>query len=456
MNQFKTYITKTLNEELLINELNQLQKEVIPIIEKDKNVVLVSQTGTGKTLCYLLPILNSIDLNNTNLQCVIVVPTKELIRQITKILSDFKKHENNLSFLSIINNSSKIDFNLESKSNKHQIIVCSPNKFNELSKFKNYTKSLKYLVLDEADMTLDLGFFGMVNQVFSNLKNIDEIKKIATSATLHESLSVQVSKFFKNSVIINKSKNIWENANIQHFVIHYNPNEDKKRMLVAIINKLNPYFGIVFCNTKKEVAEIYDYLYQSGFKALKLHGNLDNRQRKNIFREIKENNFNLLVASDLASRGVDIEGASHIISYDMPKEDLWYIHRAGRSGRKFYKGNSYVFNDKNSIYQIQRLDRKGVKWKHLKFIKNDLIEYQFKLKPKTKKETEVDRQIRDVINKASKKVKPNYKKKIKLQIEEIKRKAKRQRIEELVNEQRLKKYKIESARKTRLKKERGF
>ncbi|MDE7075509.1 MAG: hypothetical protein K2O21_02645, partial [Malacoplasma sp.] len=180
------------------------------------------------------------------------------------------------------------------------------------------------------------------------------------------------------------------------------------------------------------------------------------RERKNIFREIKENNFNLLVASDLASRGVDIEGASHIISYDLPKEDLWYIHRAGRSGRKFYKGNSYVFNDKNSIYQIQRLDRKGIEWNHLKYDKKNLVDYEYKLKPKPKRETEVDRKIRDVINKSSKKVKPNYKKKIKIQIKEIKRQAKRQRIEELVNEQRLKKYKIESARKTKLKKERGY
>ncbi|MDE5767594.1 MAG: DEAD/DEAH box helicase [Malacoplasma sp.] len=456
MKEFKNYISKTLVEQLNIKELNNLQKEVIPIISKDKNVVLISETGTGKTLCYLIPILENINLEITDLQCIIVVPTKELIRQITKILMEFKKSENNLSYLSIINNASKINFELEAKSPKHQILVCSPNKFNEISKFKNYTKSLKFLVLDEADMTLDLGFFGLVNQAFSNIKNIAEIKKIATSATLHESLSIQISKFFKNSVIINHSKNIWSNKNIKHFVIHYNQSEDKKKMLVNIVKILNPYFGIIFCNTKKEVDQIYDYLYDNKFRVLKLHGNLDNRERKNIFREIKENNFNLLVASDLASRGVDIEGASHIISYDLPKEDLWYIHRAGRSGRKFYKGNSYVFNDKNSIYQIQRLDRKGIEWNHLKFDKKNLVDYEYKLKPKPKKETEVDRKIRDVINKSSKKVKPNYKKKIKIQIKEIKRQAKRQRIEELVNEQRLKKYKIESARKTKLKKERGY
>lgn len=454
--EFKEFIYTTLEKEMGINQLNALQLESIPIINKDKNVVLVSQTGTGKTLCYLLPILENIDFNSNELQAIIVVPTKELIRQITKTLSEFKKHNDKLSYLSIVNNASNVDFTLELKSPKHQIMICSPAKFNEATKYKNYVRSLKYIVLDEADMTLDLGFFGIVNQAFSSLRNISNIKKIATSATLHESLSIQVSKFFKNSLIIDKSKNIWENPNIKHYVIHYNHNEDKNKMLLNIIKKLNPFFGIVFCNSKKEVDMLYDYIYQNKMPVLKLHSGLENRQRKNIFREIKENNINLLVATDLASRGVDIEGASHVISYDLPKEDLWYIHRAGRSGRKSYKGASYVFNDSNSIYQIERLSRKGVKWNHLKYYKHNLEEYQFKFKTRVKKETEVDRQIRDVINKASKKVKPNYKKKIKLEIQEIKRKAKRERIEELVNQQRLKKYKMESARKTRLKKERGY
>lgn len=455
MENFKKFIKQSLNDEFNIKSLNDLQKEAIPIINKDKNVVLISQTGSGKTFCYLLPILENIDFDSNNLQAMIVVPTKELIRQITKILASFKKHNPKLSFLSVINSASMIDFKVESKSPKHQIIVCSPSKFNEISKFKNYTKDIKYIVLDEADMTLDLGFFGLVNQAFSSFKNISNIKKIATSATLHESLSIQISKFFKNSVIVNRSKNIWENENIKHFVIHYNNNEDKKKMLLNVIKKLNPFFGIVFCNTKKEVDEIYEYIYQNKMKVLKIHSGLDNRERKNIFREIKENNVNLLIASDLASRGVDIEGASHIISFDLPKEDLWYIHRAGRSGRKSYKGNSYVFNDSNSIYQIERLSRKGIKWHHLKYYKNDLEDFKFKIKQRQKKVTEVDLQIRDAINKASKKVKPNYKKKVKLQIKEIKRKAKRKRIEELVNAQRIKKYKKESTEK-RLRKERGY
>lgn len=448
MTNLKSFITETLESELNINKLNELQNEAIPIIEKDKNVILISRTGSGKTLCYLIPILNNVDFLSNSLQAIIVLPTKELVRQVSKTLSAFKKHNDNIKFASVLDKSKKEE--IESNDLNYNIIVCMPNQFDQICKNKKNTANLKYIVLDEADMTLDLGFFSKINQGFNNLKNINDIKKIATSATLHETLSIQISKFFKNSIIINKSESIWENKNINHFVVHYT-NSDKKKVLYDLLQKINPYFGIIFCNTKKEVDELYDYLYDKNFDILKLHGGLDNRKRKNVYKDIKSLKTNLLIATDLASRGIDIEGASHIISYDLPKEDVWYIHRAGRAGRKNFIGNSYVFNDNNSLYQITRLQKKGIKWNNIKHQKNDFVDFNYVYKEKQKKETEVDRQIRDVINKASKKVKPNYKKKIKLEIKEIKRKAKRNRIEELVNRERIKQYKIENAKKTKEK-----
>lgn len=450
MNQYKDFIKTTLKDEFEIEQLNEIQIESIPIIEKNKNVILISRTGSGKTFCYLLPILNELDYSNKSLQSIFVVPTKELVRQLSKILEAFKKYNEDFSYLAIYDKTKNIDLNELSKNQSNQIIVCMPSKFEEICKYKAFTTNLKSIVLDEADMTLDLGFFGFVNQAFNSLKNIDSIKKIAISATLHETLSIQVAKFFKNSTIINKSPSIWSNQNIKHYVVHYT-DKDKPKVLLNLIKKINPYFGIIFCNTKKEVDELYDYLYQHDLSILKLHGGLENRKRKNIFKEIKNLKVNLLIATDLASRGIDIEGASHIISYDLPKEDVWYVHRAGRSGRKNYTGLSYVFLDNSNVYQITRLQRKGIVWNNIKYAKNDFVEFDYVYKERPKKETEVDRQIRDVINKASKKVKPNYKKKVKLEIKEIKRKAKRQRIEELVNKERIKKYKIENARKTKEK-----
>lgn len=450
MNNLKDFIKNTLVKEFNIKELNEIQNETIPEIARSKNTILVSRTGTGKTFCYLIPILESINYNIQTLQSIIVVPTKELVRQISKNLNAFKKHNNNIKFLCISDRSKEIDLTELSKKQGYQIIVCMPQKFEEITKYKILVKNINSIVLDEADMTLDLGFFNFINQGFNSIKNIDRIQKIAVSATLHKTLSIQINKFFKNSIIINKSPNIWENQNINHFVIHYNE-KNKQKTLLDLIKKLNPYFGIIFCNTKKEVDELYDFLYQNNKSILKLHGGLENRKRKNIYKDIKNLKVNLLIATDLASRGIDIEGASHIISYDLPKEDIWYVHRAGRSGRKNYIGNSYVFFDQNSIYQIVRLQRKGIVWNNLKYHKNDFVDFDYTYKEKPKKETEIDRQIRDIINKSSKKVKPNYKKKIKLEIKEIKRKAKRQRIEELMNKERIKKYKIENAQKSKEK-----
>ena len=223
-------------------------------------------------------------------------------------------------------------------------------------------------------------------------------------------------------------------------------------VLKKLLQKLNPYFCIIFANTKKDVDQIFDVLVElEPNNIAKLHGDLTSRERKNTYKAVQANLFKYLVATDLASRGLDIDGASHIISFNMPKEDIWYVHRAGRSGRYNYTGNSYVFLDENNYYAITRLQKKGIVWNNIKFNKDDFIEFNYKFKKVERKETEVDVQIRKVISTASKRVKPNYKKKVKLQIQEIKRKAKRKRIEELVNEQRIKKYKMENAAKTRNK-----
>ncbi len=450
MNNLKTFIKQALENELKITQLNELQQEAIPIINKENNTILISQTGSGKTLCYLIPMLESLDFDKQTLQAAIVVPTKELVRQVSKTLSYFKKYNSKMSYISFFGKTKDKAFEQKNFTLKDQIIVCLPKKFEEISKYKSIVKELKTIVLDEADMTLDLGFFNFINQGFNNIKNIAEIKKIATSATIHETLSIQISKFFKNAKIIKKSASIWESDSIKHYVVHYST-QDKDKVLLNLIDKLNPYFAIVFCNTKKDVDRIYDILYKADKSVLKLHGGLDHRKRKNVYNDAKNLKVNILIASDLASRGLDIEGASHIISYDLPKEDVWYMHRAGRSGRRNYKGLSYVFNDNNSVYQITRLQRKGIKWHNLKHTKNDFIEFDYVYKTKPKKETEVDIQIRDAINKASKKVKPNYKKKVKLEIKEIKRKAKRKRIEEVINNERIKQYKIKNAAKTKEK-----
>lgn len=429
----------------------EIQKKTIPIINDGSNLIGVSETGTGKTYCFLIPIMDSLIFNNKNIQSIIISPTRELAKQIYNKAIFFKKINTNININILIGGNDNEDKMNSIYKNPPHLLITTPQKFIDLiNNYKINLSSVNKIILDEADMLIDLGFFGLIDEIFRYFKNLESIQKIAFSATLHETLNIQLSKYFKNTKIINVSDGIWKNKKINHHVIHYN-NDEKWEVFRKFIDSINPYFCIIFCNKKIDVEKIYKLLYQSNKNVLKLHGDLTSRERKNAYKEIQNNNLNYLVATDLASRGLDIDGASHVISWDMPKDDIWYIHRSGRTGRNKYYGDSYVFLDKSTNFQIIRLQKKGINWINLKYHKGNFINFDYTFKTKEKKETEVDIQIRKIIQTSSKKVKPNYKKKIEWKIKEVKRKAKRNRIEELVNKERIKKYKIENARKTREK-----
>ena len=428
-------------------KLTDIQKNAIPFVLDSQNLVIVSETGTGKTYAYLLPILEKINFFNNELQAVIILPTRELARQVYSKIIFFKDFVNNLKVSLLIGG---VDKNKKVK-NDFQILVCTPEKLKEyFFSNKSIFNSFKYLVLDEADMLLDMGFFPLINEMFNNIKNLDAITKIALSATLHETLAIQIKKYFKNTKIIDTAQNIWTNKNITHYAIHYGSN-NKIDIFKDLIKSISPYFCIVFVNTKKEVETIFNLIYQIEKNTISLHGGLTSRERKNTYKLIEPEKPKFLVATDLVSRGIDIDGASHVISYDMPKDDIWYIHRSGRTGRKNYNGFSYVFVDRISQKQIIRLQNKGINWNSLKFSNKNFVNFNYVYSQKKRERTVVDEQIKKAILTSPKKVKPNYKKKLALQISEIKRKAKRARIEEVMNKERIKRYKIENAKKTREK-----
>ena len=437
-------------DQLSFKKLTEIQKKTIPLIKSNKNVIGVDKTGTGKTYCFLLPIFDRIDYSINKLQSIIILPTRELAKQIYNKSQIFKKNCKNLTISLLVGGVDNEQKMISLSKNSSHILIGTPKKIFEF--FNNYKVDFNYLnsiVLDEADMLIDLGFFGLIDTIFKQIKNFENIQKIAFSATLHEMLSAQLSKYLKNVNIVDLSVNIWKHQKIEHNLIHFQ--DQKIDVLKSLINVINPYFCIIFANHKKTVDEIYSFLYSENKSVLKLHGGLTSRERKNAFKEIQKNNLNFLVATDVASRGIDIEGVSHVISYDLPKEDIWYIHRSGRTGRFYNYGTSYVFFDKNNQHIIKRLQKKGINWINKKFYKNEFIDFDYVLKSKKKKETIVDVEIKKIIQTANKKVKPNYKKKIELQIKEVKRKAKRQRIEELVNKERIKRYKIENAKKNKIK-----
>lgn len=439
---FNDWIQKTLNQ-LKIDKLTEIQEESIKLLPNKNNFIGVSYTGTGKTLAFLLPILNNLELND-KLQSIIILPTRELARQIFQVISIFKKNQNLLNAKLLIGGES-INKQIDSLKTNPQIIITTPDRFLDILK-ENYTNMnfsyLNNLVLDEADMLLDLGFFSQIDKIISILEQMNSnIQKIAFSATFHEMLSKKLSKYFTNTKIVDTTKKKQTIQNIEHFLIN---NHDKFHSLSILLNKINPYFCLIFANKKTEVDEIYSFLKKQKRDVIKIHGNLQNRERKISYNNIKNNKYQFVVCSDLLSRGMDIDGASHIISWNLPNELEWYFHRSGRTGRGKYTGYSYILNDNKDLKIINRLFEKGINFKSLKIKNNNLVNDVYKHNFKLEISEEQKQEINKVYSKKLKK-KPGYKKQRKEELSKINKKYRKKAISEKIkkhkiNESKMSKY----------------
>ena len=437
----KIWVNKTL-EDFGYNKMSEIQAKTIPLQLKNKNIIGVSATGSGKTLSFLIPIINNINLDN-KLQSIIIVPTRELARQINSVINNFKKHQNKLRNSLLIGGS---EFDKQIKNiltTKPQIVVATIQRLKEAITHKKLNfQDVKFLTIDEADMVFDLGFFADIDAIFKNL-NFDSIIKTAWSATLHPMLSIQLSKYYKNTKIIEIGKSIYENEKIVHKVIHTN---DKEHALAILLKKINPYICLIFANKKVEVEKIYKFLKNNGYNVALIHGSLNSRERKNIYKEIKLLKYQYVVASDLASRGLDIDGVSHVVSFNIPNDNEWYIHRAGRTGRGKYSGESWIIASQSDDKSLLFFKNKGLSFLYFTIKNNKLISSVYRLNnKKVVLDEETRLEIKKTIQKKRKVVKPNYKKKKKQEIDKLKRKSKRKFLDNKIKQEMIKKYKMQNS-----------
>ncbi len=430
---------------LKFSKPTEIQTKTIPWLLKNKNIIGVAPTGTGKTLCFLIPAINKIDTNN-GLQGIIIAPTRELARQIYEKTEPFRKANSDLRIRLLVGGV-EMSRQINGMAKAPHLIVATPTRLKEIYKVGAISlKEVNTFILDEADMLMDLGFFKDIDYLYNQLDHEHTIQKMAWSATLHELLSRQLKKYYKDTKIVQVGGSIWSNDNIKHYLIH---TEDKYHALSIVIKTINPYMCLIFCNTKKEVKEIYQYLLEQNRSVIMIHGGLPPRERKNNYRDIKKLKYQYVIASDLASRGLDIEGASHVISWNLADDAEWYMHRSGRVGRSKYLGESYVMYDKKDDNKLLSLMDKGVKFNHITIKNNELIEkdYTIKRKPKIHNKAS-DIEVKKLISKSKQKVKPGYKKKLKKDIRKIEQKHKRSHIDKTMKEKRIKQYKIENSKKS--------
>lgn len=313
----------------------EVQEKVIPLAFEKRDIVVESQTGTGKTLAFLLPILQSINTNVEEIQALILTPTRELAAQVTEEVKKLLRDEGKV--LSIYGGSN-IEKQIRQVKGNCNIVVGTPGRilYHVQRKTINLSR-VRYLVIDEADQMLNMGFTEELNEV---IKRVNPNRRtMLFSATVPKGIRTITLKHMKNPQTIRIKKKSLVVENIEQRSVATGE-ISKLEVLEAVINKEKPFMTIVFCRSKDRVKETYKYLFNKGYLCEELHGDLSPQKRKKVMKDFKDLKIQILVASDIACRGLDVDGITHIINYDIPREVELYIHRIGRTGRAGNEGTA--------------------------------------------------------------------------------------------------------------------
>ncbi len=332
-----------------------IQEKVIPLLLKEKtDLVALAQTGTGKTAAYGLPLIQQIDAESRQPQVLVLCPTRELCIQITGDLNDFAKYSEGVKILPVYGGSS-IDNQVQALKKGVQIVVATPGRLIDLiGRRAIKLNQVMTIVLDEADEMLNMGFVDSINEILEQIPG--EHNTLLFSATMPSEVANIARKYMHHPVEITiGSKNSGaENIKHKYFTVHA---KDKYTALKRIVD-FNPHvYGIVFCRTRRETQEIADKLIKDGYNAESLHGELSQAQRDMVMGKFRNRIVQLLVATDVAARGIDVDDLTHVINYNLPDDLEAYTHRSGRTGRAGKAGTSIAIinlKERHLIHQIEK------------------------------------------------------------------------------------------------------
>lgn len=401
-------------KELGFKEASLVQEATFKQFDNEKSAVIISPTGTGKTHAYLIPLIKRIDLSLKEVQAIIIVPTNELAVQVGKMLDPLKRK---ITVKQIKAGDDKKRLLNSLKKEQPQIVIGTPGRLLDLAFKENVLKTYtaKYLILDEADMLFDLDFLSQIDPVVEKLNS----KVFVFSATMPKNLISWINKYFNKADLIDLTMQI--NLNITHYILM--AGMDKDYRLLKLLEAINPFLCLIFVSKNLQVNEIYELILKKGYNVTKISSKLSIRERKNVIADIKLLKYQYIVASDLASRGMDFTGVSHIINYDLPYQLDFYIHRSGRTGRMGSFGEVFSFYEDKDSRKFEQLEKRGIEFKKIK-ISNEGKFIPFKPKKARLKKDEL-KAIRKI--KKPVKVKPGYKKKNKEKIERALKKVRRKR-----------------------------
>ncbi|KAB8121770.1 DEAD/DEAH box helicase ['Cynodon dactylon' phytoplasma] len=345
--------TKDALKALKFEHPTPIQTLVIPEMIKGNDIIAQSQTGTGKTFSFSIPIIEKIDVKIKKTQSLVLCPTRELSIQVFHEMKKLLKFNKEVE-ITVICGGESYTKQFKALENKPHIIIATPGRIIDLLERKKVDLSeIKIFTIDEADEMLKMGFQEALETILKNIPK--ERQTVLFSATLPITIKKIASKYQKNPQILKiKQNNIAVQSIKQFYFIVKDFNKNK--LLVRLLDQKNPDSVIIFANTKKDVDNISNYLQNENFLVNAIHGDLKQNQRKYVMDNFRKKNIKILVATDVAARGLDISDIKMIINYDLPHEDEIYVHRIGRTGRAGKTGLAYSFINNTKIGRLKKLE----------------------------------------------------------------------------------------------------
>ena len=332
-----------------------IQEKVIPqIIAEPRDIVGLAQTGTGKTAAYGLPILSGMDIHTNTTQTLILCPTRELCLQITRDIENFARHMPRLSVTAVYGGAGIVDQMRAARKGTH-IIVATPGRLLDIIKRKAADISaIRYLVLDEADIMLNMGFKEELDAILAAAPA--QRQTLLFSATMPAEVSKIAANYMVNplEISVGRKNSGTDTVEHQYIMVHA---KDKYQTLKRIVDYYPAIYGIIFCRTRAAAQEIADNMIQDGYHAEALHGDMSQAQREFVMSKFRSGHIRLLIATDIAARGLDVNDLTHVIHYDLPDELEAYTHRSGRTGRAGKTGMSLSIINMKEKYKIERIEK---------------------------------------------------------------------------------------------------
>ncbi len=334
--------------------MSPIQKAAIPVMMEGKDIIGQAQTGTGKTAAFGIPLLQKVDPDNKHLQAVVLCPTRELAMQAADDIRDFAKYMSGIKVLPVYGGQD-ISRQIKALSAGVQIVVGTPGRV--MDHMRRHTMKLgevKVLVLDEADEMLDMGFRDDIETILQGMPQ--ERQTALFSATMPEPILQITRKYQNNAQFIKMTPREITVAAIEQAYYRV-PQKMKEEVLTRLMDYYNPARSLIFCNTKKMVDQLSESLKGKGYLCDGLHGDLSQNQRDTVMNLFRTGRINILIATDVAARGIDVSGVEAVFNYDIPEDIEYYVHRIGRTGRAGRSGKSFTLVGGKDMYKLREIER---------------------------------------------------------------------------------------------------